>query len=245
MTRFPQGLKLRLLTHCVHALPEALVLVAHELTFRSQAAQRLLLENAGISRQVVEDFRLQDHVSSIDWGAVQLRLLTERMDGVVAADVQDALRLVLQNSRERCQLAMRAMEFDELADIDITYAIAIRHAERLITDIRLDALDAAARHRAVARIDDRHAPRLRMLLVQDDFLAIRHIKGHIAHVEEIVVEPLLDHVLLVPGTDDKIINAKRRVLLHDMPENRLAANLDHRLWLVLRFLRNTRAVATG
>mgnify|MGYP001666883442 CR=1 FL=1 len=245
MTRFPQVLELRLLAHRIHALPEALMLVAHELPFRSQTAQRLLLENAVIPRQIVKDLRLEDHITSIDWRAVHLRLLAEGMDGIVAADVQDALRLILQDCRERRQLAMRLMELDELADIDITDTVAIRHAERLIADIRLDTLDAPAGHRAVARIDDRHAPRLRMLLVQDDLLAIRHIKRHVTHVEEVVVEPLLNHVLLVSGTDDKVIDTKRRIHLHDVPENRLAANLDHRLWLVLRFLRNTRAVSTG
>ena len=245
MTRFPQVLELRLLAHRIHALPKALVLVAHELPFRSQTAQRLLLENAVITRQIVKDLRLEDHIASIDWRAVHLRLLAEGMNGIVTTDVQDTLRLVLQDRRERRQLAMRLMELDELADIDVTDAVAIRHAEGLIADIRLDALDAPTGHRPVARIDDRHAPRLRMLLVQDDLLAIRHIERHITHVEEVVVEPLLDHVLLVSGTDDKVIDAKCRILLHDVPENRLAANLDHRLRLVLRFLRNPCAVATG
>ena len=221
------------------------MLVAHELPFRRQTAQRLLLEYAIVTRQIVKDLRLEDHIASIDWRAVHLRLLAEGMDGIVAADIQDTLRLVLQDRRERRQLAMRLMELDEFADIDVTDAIAIRHAERLIADIRLDALDAPAGHRAVARINDGHTPRFRMLFVQDDLLAIRHIERHITHVEEVVVEPLLDHVLLVSGTDDKVVDTKRRVLLHDVPENRLAANLDHRLRLVLRFLRNPRAVPTG
>src|SRR3569623_573605 len=48
----------------------------------------------------------------------------------------------------------------------------------------------------------------------------------------IVGEVLLHHVSLVTQADDEIVDAKRRVDLQDVPQNRLSADLYH--WLRTR-----------
>ena len=70
------------------------------------------------------------------------------------------------------------------------------------------------------------------------------IKSNIAVVEKIIRKPLLDDMLLVSGADDEIIEAVVRVLLHDVPENRLAADFDHGLRLELGLFGNSCASAT-
>ena len=60
---------------------------------------------------------------------------------------------------------------------------------------------------------------------------VGHVERDIRHVQEIVREIFLDDIALVASADHEIIGAVRRVELHDVPEDRLAADLDHRLRL--------------
>src|SRR5580704_14713961 len=68
----------------------------------------------------------------------------------------------------------------------------------------------------------------------------RYVRG----VQKIVGEILLDHISLVAEAYDEIIDAPVTVNLHDVPQNRLAADLDHRLGNVCGFLADSSAVAT-
>src|SRR3984893_18007127 len=72
-----------------------------------------------------------------------------------------------------------------------------------------------------------------------------HVKGHIGGMEEVFGEVFLDDVALVSATDDEVIDAMLRVNLQNVPENRTAANLDHRLGTNYRFFRETRADAAS
>lgn len=54
-------------------------------------------------------------------------------------------------------------------------------------------------------------------------------------MEEIVREILFDDVAFVATADNKVIHAVVRVHLHDVPEDRTAADLDHRLGLEVSF----------
>ncbi|MNM82275.1 hypothetical protein D3C81_943020 [compost metagenome] len=64
-------------------------------------------------------------------------------------------------------------------------------------------------------------------------------------MQEIVGEVLLDHIALVAQADDEVIDAKVRVDLHDVPDDRLAAYLDHRFWPQVGFFADTRTQAAG
>ena len=70
-------------------------------------------------------------------------------------------------------------------------------------------------------------------------LSTSPIKTDIAVMQEIVGEPLLDVFLFVTSTDDELVMAIIGILLHDMPQDRHASNLNHRLWLELAFLTDT------
>src|SRR4030081_2129254 len=72
-----------------------------------------------------------------------------------------------------------------------------------------------------------------------------HVKGHIRGMKKVVGEVLLDDVALVSATDNEVIDAMLRVNLQNVPENRTAANLDHRLGTNYRFFRETRADAAS
>ena len=57
------------------------------------------------------------------------------------------------------------------------------------------------------------------------------IEGHVGCVKEIVCKEFLYHILLVSQTDDEIMEAELRVILHNMPQNGLASDFNHGLGL--------------
>src|SRR5690349_13965738 len=69
--------------------------------------------------------------------------------------------------------------------------------------------------------------------------------GYIAVMDVIVHEIFLDHVTFVAKTDNKFIESEMAVILHDMPEYRLVANLNHGLGFKMGFFGNPRTHSTG
>ena len=63
------------------------------------------------------------------------------------------------------------------------------------------------------------------------------VERHVGVVQEVVGEVLLDHVALVAEADHEVGEAVLAVDLHDVPEDRVLADLGHRLGLDLRLLR--------
>lgn len=227
--------------HRIHTLPEAFVLVAHKLSFLSKSAERLLLKDAGIAVKIIKYCWLKNHIARIDGRAVLCGFLAERADSTLDADVEDAFGLVEVDGGECRDLSVAAVECDEFPDVDVTDTVSVGHEEGLVADVFLYAADASAGHGAEAGIDDGHAPWLGMLFVQDDLLPVAIVECHITRIEEIVVEPFLDHLLFVAGTYDEIPHAIVRVFFHDVPEDGPAADLDHGFGLILRFFTDTRA----
>ena len=74
-------------------------------------------------------------------------------------------------------------------------------------------------------------PTMSGLLLVHFHMGVRHVKGDIGHVQEVVREVLLDEVALVAAADHEVIHAIRDINFHNVPNNRLAADLDHRLGL--------------
>ena len=216
---------------------------AHELAVRGEAVHRLLLEDAAIIREVVENLRLEDHKSAVDDGTVLPLLLAEGPDLVVFVDVEDALLLCEGNGRDGRDLPMCMMEVYERLEVHVRNAIAIGEHKRLIPDIILHALDASAGHGVEAGVDDGHAPRL-VHVVMDLHLVVAEVEGDVRIMQEVVREILLDDVLLVAGQNDEIVVAVARVVLHDVPENRHLADFDHRLRTEMRLLGNTGSETT-
>ena len=60
-------------------------------------------------------------------------------------------------------------------------------------------------------------------------LSVRIIKRHIAGLQKIIRKPLLDVLLLVPRTYDKLRMPIGCVLFHDVPQDRHPTYLYHRL----------------
>ena len=64
-------------------------------------------------------------------------------------------------------------------------------------------------------------------------------------MEEIIGEIFLDQVALIAQANDEIIDPRGAVNLHDVPQDRHSADLDHRLRPHICLLRETRAEPAG
>ena len=147
--------------------------------------------------------------------------------------------------RHRRLLAMTAVEGDQRRDIDVAHPVAVREAEGLfIADVIGHPLEPSAGHGRFAGVDERHLPGLRLPLV-DGHRVEGDVEGDVRHVEEVVGEILLDQIALVAAADHELVHAMGGIELHDMPEDRPAADLDHRLRLEVRFLRDPRSQAAS
>ena len=71
------------------------------------------------------------------------------------------------------------------------------------------------------------------------------VEGDVGGVQEVVGEVLLDDVALVSQADDEVVDALLRVELEDVPEDGLAADLDHGLGADGGFFTETRAETAG
>ena len=105
------------------------------------------------------------------------------------------------------QTALAAMEGDAFGDVDIGDAVAIGQAEGVvIADIGQDALDAPADHGFFAGVDQRHPPRLGVLL-QHFHPVFAKVERDVRLMQEVVREIFLDHVALVAKADDEVVDA--------------------------------------
>jgi hypothetical protein len=123
--------------------------------------------------------------------------------------------------------------------------IAVSEAEQLVVLDELgDAAQPAPGHCGFTGIHQRYLPRLGALLM-NLHAVLSHVEGHVGHVQKVVGEVLFDHVALVAAADDEVVDAVGRVHLHDVPQDRLAADFDHRLGAHGGFFAESGAKATG
>jgi hypothetical protein len=89
-----------------------------------------------------------------------------------------------------------------------------------------------------------HHPVVRLVAVRSD-LAAPEVNRQVAAEVVIVEEIVLDDLALVAQCDAEFVEPVARVVLEDVPEDRPAADLHHRLGLGLGFLGQPGAEATG
>src|SRR4051794_9156941 len=243
VARRPHVLELLALAQGVHRVPEAPVEVGLQVPLGGQRLERLALPHGRVAVDVAPDVGLEDEEAAVDPRAVPARLLEEPGDAV-AVDLQRAEATARLHGGDGGERAAGAVVPDERGDVDVGDAVAVGEAERLVAYVGQDALQAPAGHRLLARLDERDPPRLRRRVV-DLHLARAEVEGHVRGVQRVVREPLLDDVALVAEAHDEVVDPGGGVDLHDVPEDRLAADLDHRLRPQRRLLAEPRAEAAG
>ena len=99
-------------------------------------------------------------------------------------------------------------------------------------------------HRGLTGVDQRHAPRLG-ILVMYLHTVFGHVEGDIRHVQEVIGEVFLDHIALVTTADHEIGDTMSAIDFHNVPQDRTAADFDHGLGTQVAFFGNPRAQTTG
>jgi hypothetical protein len=240
----PQGFEVLLVAKRVHRLPEAAMLEGHQLAVAGEVAQRLLLPDRHVVLDAVQNFRREHEEAGVDRAAVAFRLFEETGDPV-PLHVERAEPARRHRRGQRRLAAMGAVESDQSRDVDIADAVAIGHAEGvLVAQVIGDAQQAPAGHRSIAGVDQRHLPGFGAPLVHLHPV-LAHMEGDVGHVQEVIVEILLDHIALIAKADHEFLDAVSRVDLHDVPQDRPAADLDHRLGADGGLLAEAGAEASG
>ena len=135
------------------------------------------------------------------------------------------------------------MELERRRHVDVGHAVAVGEEERLVVgQVLANAQDSPTRHGLEPRVHDGDAPREPRRLVVGD-VARAEVEGHVGVVKREVREVLLQQVALVARTDDEVDEPVRGIDVHDVPDDRPAADLDQRLGAHDRLLRESRAAA--
>ncbi len=209
-------------------MPEPIVLIGHQFGTGCQLLQRTGLPAGPIALDQVKASRRQDKEAAVDLAAVTARFLV-KPPHLLAVEVQGAITARRSNGSDRSQATMGLVKLALGGDIDIRHPITIGKKEkRLVLYIGGNPLETSTGQGVLAGIDQGHPPRLGLALM-DLHAIVGHIEGDIGHVQEVVGEVLLDHVALVATADHDIMHPVRGVGLHDVPQDRTAADLDHGL----------------
>src|SRR5579875_546325 len=134
------------------------------------------------------------------------------------------------------------MRLDDGRNVDVADAVTVRAAKGLIADVRCAALDAPPGHGVEPRFDERDPPRLRVIAVHGHPV-ICDVECDIGRVKVIIGEIFFYQVTFVSERYDELVDPVRSVELHDVPKQRLAADLDHGLGADAGFFRNAGAAA--
>ena len=102
-TGIPKIVEQLLLSQRIHALPEALVLVGHELAFRRQAGHRAIIPLRVVIFDVVENLRLEDEECAID-PALRRLGVPRKLDDKLALDLEVPEARDWMNRRQRGEL---------------------------------------------------------------------------------------------------------------------------------------------
>src|SRR3954466_3829444 len=154
----PEIFQITLVAQRVHRLPEAGVAVYPELSVAGEVAQRLALKWSGITGDVVQDLRRQQHEPAVDPATLGLRLLAEAVDPAVAVDVEHPEAAWRLHCCDRRQRGVAPVRRGQGVEVDIRHAVAIGHVERLVADIVAGTLEAGPRRPPLPRPHPRAPP---------------------------------------------------------------------------------------
>src|SRR5712691_6202785 len=240
----PLFLECPTLAHGVHRSPVARVPEDGQLPVAREPFERLALEDR-VRADVVERLPLEDKEATVDPSLVELRLLAEFL-GKVATDVKFAETACRPHPGDRRELALSAMELEEGPQIHVGDPVAVRDHEFIAFDVPANPLDPASGLGREPGLGQQNAPLLfavKRLEVLDAPLA--DVDSDVAVHRAVVEEVVADQVALVAEAEDEIHDPEVRVELHDVPEDRPAADVDHRLRPDIRLLGKTRSESTA
>jgi hypothetical protein len=199
----------------------------HELTIPCQPLQRSPFENI-IPPKTIQEIPPKDEETPVD-PLVQNRLLAETANPTVGRKVEDPELGRGIHHRDRANPPMSLVKLHELLDVDIGDSVPIGdHEGILIGKERSNTLDPSTGIRVFASVGECDPPVFPVVVHETDLRLL------CAEVEAEVVMPpaqvfhevLLDGLSSVSEAENEVIKAMCSVDLHDVPEDRPAADVD-------------------
>ena len=209
--------------------------IGAQLVLVRQLDQRGRFETRLVAGDLIKHAGGEDKKTAIDETALAGGLFDKSFHPV-AIDLQRAEAGGRQDRGDGRLLAVAAVKFYRGGNIEIGNAVAIGEEKIVLAlDIGRHALEPTAGQRRLAGVDQRDPPVLGVLLVEVHGI-FGHVEGHVRHVQRVVGEIFLDHIALEAAADHEITDAVGVVKLHDVPQDRPAADLHHGLGLDMGFL---------
>ena len=132
------------------------------------------------------------------------------------------------------------MKIEQLAQVQTGDAVSISEHEGFVLQALLESFETAPGVRFLACISQVNDPIFTGPIVLIN-LAAREVDAQTSSQARIVHEKAFDHRSPMPQGNVKLLQAMMSVMLHDVPDDRMASYLDHRLGLDLVIFRQTSA----
>src|SRR4051812_48914000 len=183
---------------------------------------------------VVQCLGFDDRKTSVDPSLVQGRLFLEVTDAI-AVELQRPEPRGRTDRGERDQGATRTMKRHQLVEAHVPHAVAIRQHERAAANQGLELPQTAPGQRRLPGVHEVHLPWLQAVANRRN-VAVLERDRHVASDRMVVKKVPLDLIALVSERKHEFIEAIPGVVLHDVPEDWTATDLDERLRTQLRLL---------
>src|SRR5437867_1210643 len=157
------------------------------------------------------------------------------MEAVVRSDADKAADLIL---------VAKVLEIFGERKIGQRVAV-VGEKDPVFPEVGLDGFEALADVGVETGVCERDLPPLDIAAVQPDLLRAAGELEVVRQAFVIVEEVLLDEIATIPETENELGVAEVRIVLHEMPDDRSVADVDHRLWHRFRVLPESRAKASA
>lgn len=198
-----------------------------------------------ITFNVIEYFGLKDEETGINPSALASGFLMKTRDaGLIFLQRKNAETSGGFDSCQGSEGFLTLVKLYQFANIHVANAISVGQAKGLIAYVLLDSLDAATSHRFVSGINKRHLPWLGVILM-NLHIVLSQVEGDVRVIQEIIGEILLDDFSAVTAANNEFVYVVRGVGFHQVPQNRLVTDIDHRLGSNRALFANARAESAG
>src|SRR5579883_20645 len=235
-----QILEALLVLERVHRPPEAFMPDRHELVGLDQPAERRLHQLVAVGH-VVEDLLSEDEEAAID-PQVGILAAAQPLDLSAFVDIDQMQAERRPHCQEARDLAAGPEYLRHLLQVGVAKTVAVVGVEHFLARHMVPhGPEALSNVPPNAGVDHRDAPVLLWIAKDFHFLAEAGNDAVSVSLRLVVQEEVLDDVGLVAKAQHEILATELAVVVHEVPQDRLVADRNHRLGQALGDIADPRA----
>lgn len=241
LARIPEPVEQFIFARSIHALPETLMTEGYHLAVADSREHGFVFEYKvrRIMKICGNEIAVYDHVAAVD---IAIRLggfLLESRHAVVG-NIHCAESAQWMNRRAGEPAAVGTMEREKFRDIDIGQPVAVGQKEFAVgvKQIFGSAKDTASGHGIESGSRQSHLPVIGIgfsMIYDPRFMS--EFDRDIGRADMIVDEKIDEFLFFISETQDEAFASESGEAPHDMPQNRLFADRDHRFGQKFRHFR--------